>query len=216
MEELKIGIVAEGISDYWVLKHIVERMLKEKDPFIVPLQPKVQANGKQGGYGGWREVFNYIEEKDYIVELAQAEGCKYVIVQLDTDVSEEYGVNKSDEKTELYNAVVNVVNDKIHADFDKSRLLYAICIDSLECWLIPFVTTDTNDCSKTNNCVNVVNKNIKASLGTIDKDQKGNCKYQYDSILVKKKKAKEIEAISKYNYGFDKFVESLKRISVDE
>jgi len=30
MEEVKIGIVAEGISDYWVIKHIVERFLKDK------------------------------------------------------------------------------------------------------------------------------------------------------------------------------------------
>lgn len=49
-----------------------------------------------------------------------------------------------------------------------------------------------------------------------DKDQKGNCKSLYDEILSKKKKVKEIEVISKYNYGFDKFVESLKRISVEE
>lgn len=27
----KIGIVSEGISDYWALKHIVERYLKEYD-----------------------------------------------------------------------------------------------------------------------------------------------------------------------------------------
>jgi hypothetical protein len=31
MDELKIGIVAEGISDYWVIKHIVERFLKGKE-----------------------------------------------------------------------------------------------------------------------------------------------------------------------------------------
>ncbi|MFI3263151.1 MAG: hypothetical protein R3Y26_09630 [Rikenellaceae bacterium] len=173
MEEFKIGIVAEGISDYWVLKHIVERVLRNKDPFVIPLQPKVQANGKQGGYGGWKEVFNYIQAKDYIVELAQKEGCQYVIVQLDTDVSVEYGVDKVDEKEVLYNNVVNVVNSTVHEEFDKSRLIYAICIDSLECWLIPFVTTNTNDCNKISNCVNVVNKYIKASLGTIDKDQKG-------------------------------------------
>ena len=38
MEELKIGIVAEGISDYWVIKHIVERFLKDKRAYTVALQ----------------------------------------------------------------------------------------------------------------------------------------------------------------------------------
>ena len=82
MEELKIGIVAEGISDYWVIKHIVERFLKNKGAYTVALQPKVTTAGKQDGYGGWKNVFEYIGKKEYIIDLAQTEGCDYVIVQL--------------------------------------------------------------------------------------------------------------------------------------
>ena len=52
MEDLKIGIVAEGITDYFVIKHIVERFLKDKDVNIVPLMPKITTAGKQDGYGG--------------------------------------------------------------------------------------------------------------------------------------------------------------------
>ena len=36
----KIGIVSEGVSDYYVLKHIVSRYLKEQDVYTIPLNPK--------------------------------------------------------------------------------------------------------------------------------------------------------------------------------
>lgn len=214
MEELKIGIVAEGISDYWVLKHLIERMLRNKDPHVISLQPKV-LNGKQDGFGGWLNVFNYIENKEYIIDLAQTEEFDYIVVQIDTDVSIEYGVTKSADNAQLYLDVVKAINDRVHIEFDKSKLIFAICIDSTECWLIPFVSTKLSECKKTTNCVNVVNKEIRRKYGTIDADNKGNAKPQYDEILRLKKKARDIRAISLHNYGFSKFIESLDEIIIN-
>lgn len=93
----KIGIVSEGISDYWALKHIVERYLKEYDVYTIPLQPKITVKGKQDGFGTWQGVFSYIsgsDEQKLIVE-AIYEGCKFVIIQIDTDVCEQYGIKKT-------------------------------------------------------------------------------------------------------------------------
>ena len=71
----KIGIVSEGVSDYYVLKHIVSRYLKEQDVYTIPLNPK-QDKGKQVGFSGWQGVLNYIsgmDEKNLFVEaLADA------------------------------------------------------------------------------------------------------------------------------------------------
>jgi len=208
MEELKIGIVAEGISDYWVIKHIVERFLKDKRAYTVALQPKITTAGKQDGYGGWQKVFEYIGKKEYIIDLAQTEGCDYIIVQLDTDVCEEYGVNKDANLEQLLNSVCTKIYETAHPDFYKSRIIPAICIHSLECWLIPFVTDDTARCSRVDNCINAVNNEIRAE-GTIDKNNKGAALHLYGFILSKKKKPKEIQEISKYNLGFSKFVDLL-------
>lgn len=213
MEELKIGIVAEGISDYWVLKHLLERMLKDKDPNIISLQPKV-LNGKQDAFGGWGNVFEYISNEKYIIDLAQTEEFDYIVVQIDTDVSEEYGVPNNADNAQLYLDVVNEINGRIHEDFDNSKLIFAICIDSTECWLIPFVSTNRSKCSKIRNCVNIVNREMPKDLGTIDANSKGDSKPQYDAILKLKKKAKDIRVISLHNYGFSKFIESLDEISV--
>ena len=100
----KIGIVSEGVSDYYVLKHIVSRYLKEQDVYTIPLNPK-QDKGKQVGFSGWQGVLNYIsgmDEKNLFVE-ALKEDCEYVIVQIDTDRCADYGVeHQTDDLTVLW------------------------------------------------------------------------------------------------------------------
>jgi hypothetical protein len=133
MEELKIGIVAEGITDYWVLKHIVEKYLKGKGAYTVPLQPKETKAGKQGGFGGWKKVFEYIEKKECIIDLAQMEGCAYVIVHLDSDKCDCYKVKKIPNSEALFDNILRKIYEKVHPDFDKSKIIPAICIHCLEC-----------------------------------------------------------------------------------
>ena len=208
MENLKIGIVAEGITDYWVIKHILERFLKDKEAYTVPLQPKITTAGKQDGYGGWKRVFEYISQKEFIVDLAQTEGCDFVIVQLDTDVCDEYGLSKNVNIDTSYESVCSKIYETVHSDFLVENIIPAICINNLECWLIPFVSDDIAKCSKIDNCINTVNNEIRAE-GTIDKKNKGAAIHLYRFILAKKKKSKEIHEISKYNLGFSKFIQSL-------
>jgi hypothetical protein len=211
MEELKIGIVSEGISDYWVIKHIVARFLKDKEINFVQLHPKITPKGKQDGYGGWQKVFEYISQKEYIVEYAQKEDCDYVIIQLDTDVCEQYKVKKSTNPETLFCDVSTKIQETTHSDFDRNKIIPAICIHSLECWLIPFISDDTRKCSRVDNCINVINNEIR-SEGTIDKDNKGAAMPLYCYILSKKKKVKEIQEIAHYNVGFYKFIETLSEL----
>ena len=62
----KIGIVSEGVSDFWVLRHIITRYLKDQDLWILPLNPKQTKDGKQEGPGGWGIVMKYIEDNNDI------------------------------------------------------------------------------------------------------------------------------------------------------
>lgn len=212
----KIGIVSEGISDYWALKHIVERYLKEYDVYTIPLKPKITAKGKQDGFGTWQGVFNYIsgsDEQKLIVEAVN-EGCRYVIVQIDTDVCEQYGIAKETENIEsFWEQVKNKLSHSVHPEFDKSGLLYAICIHELECWLIPFVCTEKEKCINTNQCLNIVNRSIK-SKGTIDKDNKNSdiARQLYKYIFDQKKKPKDIAECAQYNFGFFQFIRQLDYI----
>ena len=60
----KIGIVSEGVSDFWVLRHIITRYLKDQDLWVLPLNPKQTKDGKQDGPGGWGLVMKYLEDKE--------------------------------------------------------------------------------------------------------------------------------------------------------
>lgn len=216
----KIGIVSEGVSDYYVLKHIVSRYLKEQDVYTIPLNPK-QDKGKQIGFSGWQGVLNYIsgtDEKNLFVE-ALKEDCEYVVVQIDTDVCADYGVeHQTEDIALLWQNVCENLARRIPADFDKSKLIFAISIDETECWLIPFIDTNKKNCENTNRCVNIVNKDIKRQGLFIDPENKNSdgAKAAYEFILKQKRKPKEIKECSEYNYGFKKFIEQLDKVCAKE
>jgi len=212
----KIGIVSEGVSDFWVLRHIITRYLKDQDLWVLPLNPKQTKDGKQDGPGGWGLVMKYLEDKEkkLIVE-ALKEDFEYIVVQIDTDVCEEYGVRHDLTDIGAFWQEVSVnLSNRLPEDFDKSRLIFAICIDEIECWLIPFVDTNKKDCQNTNRCVNIVNKSIKGKDLFIDADNKNSdgAKGAYDYILKQKKKPKDIKECSVHNYGFTKFIEQLDKM----
>ena len=148
------------------------------------------------GFSGWQGVLNYIsgmDEKNLFVE-ALKEDCEYVIVQIDTDRCADYGVeHQTDDLTVLWKNVYENLVNRIPADFDKSKLIFAISIDETECWLIPFIDTNKKNCENIDRCVNLVNKGIK-----------------------KQKKPKEIKECSDFNYGFKKLIEQLDEISAKE
>lgn len=207
---IKIGIVSEGVSDFRVLKHIIERYLKDFDVYTVPLKPKVTNKGKQDRFGTWQGVFEYIsgEDEQQLINEAVKEDCGFVIIQIDTDVCDEYKVSKETDNIELlWNTVKQKLNESVHKEFDKTKLIYAICIHDIECWLIPFVCREDNSYKTIENCVNKINRQIQTE-GTIDKDNKNHEKTQrvYDYILKQKKKPSEILDYSKHNYGFSQLI----------
>ena len=211
----KIGIVSEGVSDFFILKHIVERYLKEKDVYTIPLKPKVTSKNKQEGFGTWQGVFDYIKGDDNLIVEAVKEGCEYVVVQIDTDVSSQYGVeNNPGDVQAFWTAIKDKLTGSVHPDFPKDKLIFAICIQEIECWLIPFVSTIENECQNTDRCLNIVNRHIRTK-GSIDKQNKNSQQAQrlYHYILGQKKKPLEIKDCSRYNFGFKELIEQLDEFS---
>jgi len=142
-----------------------------------------------------------------------------VVVQIDTDVCAEYGVEHlTDDLPKLWKNVCDNLTNRIPADFDKSKLIFAISIDETECWLIPFIDENKKNCENIDRCVNLVNKSIKKQNLFIDRDNKNSdgAKSAYDYILKQKKKPKDIKECSEYNYGFKKLIEQLDTLATKE
>ena len=113
--------------------------------------------------------------------------------------------------------VKGLIESRIHTDIDREIIIYAVCIHTLECWLIPFITDNNGKCLKINNCIRTVNNEISSqhkNINVLDKNST-NSKNAYQFILKKKKKVDDIKKCAEYNIGFQKFLEQLENIKLN-
>ena len=147
------AIVAEGVTDQVVLRRILLTFYKDQgiEPAIVFEQPRVDATGERlwQGYGTWLNVVRYLKEKLY-KDAFQLN--RYLVVQIDTDCSEEIGYEVAQSEQgqpfgvlEMIRRVVVRLEELIGTEDCKEyagRFLFAVCVRELECWLLPLWTTE--------------------------------------------------------------------------
>lgn len=218
---MNIGMIAEGASELTVLKHILGRYLGEEHN-LNEIQPQTNMQGRQVTEGGWNRVIQTFEKgnsiKDALVDN------DYIVIQIDTDLSETepYSVSKigangqycGDEelwkrtKDRILNNIPNI------NEVEKGRIILAICINEIECWLLPLVYND-HHCDKTTQCISLLNnKTSQKRLGVLTKENKN--RFQgvriYNTLLRDLRKIRDIEECARHNYGFIRFIEQLKEI----
>jgi len=91
---MKFALITEGPSEHRIIKHIIAKYFRDKEPEINQIQPKI-VNEKQETTGGWNEVLKYCEReelKDIFIEN------DYLIIQIDTDQSQTKPFNVSHSK----------------------------------------------------------------------------------------------------------------------
>ncbi len=181
-----VGIVAEGITDYVVIRNILYGFFDEEEPMIKPIQPVFDETQKAAkGYsaqnseefGGWVNVIDYCKHQERLAKDIQ--GLDYLIIQIDTDTSEEKGfdVAKNDEKnqelntSELSNKVIEKLQNLIvqaytsdFFNFYQEKIIFAIAVHSTECWLLPLHATQKADVQATKNCHKRLEKVLKEKV----------------------------------------------------
>lgn len=222
---MQIGLIAEGASELRILKHIIGRYLGTEHD-INEIQPKTNAEGTQIIPGGWDRVITTFEfentVKDALVEN------DYVLIQIDTDQAQTapFSVNVLNENGQyckpevLHQRVSERILNRIPNldESERNRVILAICISEIECWLLPLYYNDSKRC-KTTGCIALLNQ--KLSSNKIDPLPNGNknssgAQKTYNTILKNLKKSKEIEECAQYNYGFQYFIQQLKTIKMIE
>ncbi len=169
-----IAIIAEGETDHAVLANILVGYLG--DPDFVPnyLQPAL----KHGPFdplnsGGWSKVIEYCSSNRFLEAFQYSD---YVIVQIDSDVADgdrikvpthtDGSPDTVDQKCErIRGYLIDVIGHEIAAEFGH-RIIFAICVDCVECWLLPiYYPTDTKARSKTTGCGRMLERSLgKASM----------------------------------------------------
>jgi hypothetical protein len=161
---MDFAIVAEGYTDQMVLKHILLGFFGDagEEPLINFEQPLLDTTSQQAGYspGGWDLVIKYFQQGKYKQALQLN---RYLIVHIDTDVSESYGVAKHQDGQELTpETLVAAVVERFRGLIDEDiynrhgeRFLFAIAVHSIECWLLPLVF-DNDKKAKITGCLEAI------------------------------------------------------------
>ena len=219
---MKFALITEGASEHRIIKHIISKYFKEQEPDINQIQPKL-VNDKQETTGGWNEVLKYCEREELNAILVEND---YLIIQIDTDQSPNNPFNVSHTKKgqlisdeELHTDIIAKLKSLIKPDIMQKhgeRILFAVCIHTIECWLLPLFYNDKNR-AKTATCLDILNKKLvvnKITPITAANKNKPNGIRSYATVLKEMKKKTEIIEHARHNIGFEKFIDSLNIIVV--
>lgn len=213
---LSFALITEGVSEHRIIKYILQHYFDE-EPDIHQIQPQI-VSGKQGEIpGGWNEVLKYCKREEDLNNILQYND--FIVFQIDTDMCEiapfsvsrsDNGVEKSDE--ELYDSVRTRLLSDIPDSVDKSRLLFAICINMIECWFLPVFERGKKACA-TKNCLSRLNDNLrKQDIHIITEKNSDVAQITYDKILGYLKKKKDIISFAVDQWSFNRFIQDLAKI----
>jgi len=212
---ISFGLITEGLTDQIVIEKILAGYFKSLDLDVEPLQPeRDKDNQNKSKYGGWTLVFDYCKSKDFRESFQLID---YIIIQIDTDVSKDYNIAHQDENGEftpqqLIAKVIDKFRDGIGEDFyntNKQKIIFAISVHSIECWLLPLYFTDKQKKAKCKNCLNTLNDELsKQHNFTIDKNRK-NPEY-YREIAKQYGKHKVLMNHYQDNPSLKIFIEEIK------
>lgn len=207
---MRFAIASEGKTDFTVLRNLLFGFFNDKRMPITRLRPKDREPF------GWGNLFNYISSQDFRDDC-EDENIDHVIVQIDTYECEEWQagvkhIHDDREEVEAFVAQVKVVLiDKIGTAFyeaHQSKIIFAICVHEIECWLLPFNTDKLAHYSKVTACANAVEQiALKRGFSIHKKDyQEGK---NYEDLSAGMKNNKDLMKKSQLNAGLKLFIESL-------
>lgn len=159
------GIV-EGTNDKRVITNILAGYFNNPDIKPTWLQPRDPIANTKESPAGQTRVIKYCQSRQFKTAFQENE---YVIIHIDTDISLERQLNiphydKNGElltPEQLIAKVVNKFRELIGEDFYDQytdKIIFAIAVHSIECWLMPLCLPDKN--GETNECLNILKRDL--------------------------------------------------------
>ncbi|MEN9373926.1 MAG: hypothetical protein RIR79_1478 [Pseudomonadota bacterium] len=206
----KIGLACEGVTDRAVIKNIL-------CGYFSIQSPQRHINELSPPEGGWRPLLNYLKTERFRDDV-ESHSC--IILQIDTDVSADFGVQHTDDSNnplsviKLIERIVAMMVAKIadgDADFyadNSGKIIFAICVHSIECWLLVFYDTSnayTIDCSCEENL-----RKFKFPRNTQLTKKPRN----YEVISAPFLESANITTVAAKNESFNYFIQQLQPITI--
>ncbi len=221
---MTFALITEGVSEYNVIKHLVSKYFKEQDPDCNPIQPK-QTQGKQDGIGGWNEVLKYCQLDDLRNILIEND---YLIIQIDSDQSEtspfdiahtKIGSNEQKTPAELAEEIAAHLESLLLPDIRETllhRIIFAVSVHTIECWLLPIVLTNSKKASKPNACLTELNKGLTMQNKPHIQKEKNSpqARSAYQALLRSIKNETDIQRLAESQASLACFVANLHQKTI--
>ncbi len=185
---MQISLISEGITDRPIIEAALTAYFAKKnfgsDVFLNAIHPKEKEPS------GWFKVLKFCESEGFRNSF---ELNDFIIIQIDSDVHEEYEVPRQKTNVELIEAIqariVRSIGESYYETV-KEKIIFAICVNMVECWLLPFYATTNSHKKKVNNCCDTLNQYLIKKGFTLDctNDAGGTEFYQKAAQLISKKK----------------------------
>jgi hypothetical protein len=216
-------LITEGPTDQEVIEAILTGYFGEEPdfPFRRPLRDATDES-RQGSPGGWERVFEHCEHGEELLR-EDLQINDYLIIQIDTDCGEErnFGVpptvNGQDRPVmdiimDVRKLLITKLGEDFYRDF-QHRILFAISVRSLECWLLPL------HIKKPKKTAIKKSSQIQACANRLEKYIEEYCKIKYKKdIATYRVLAKDfldkanIKMTCERNVSFKVFIESLPEV----
>lgn len=209
------GLITEGVTDQAVLRNILLGYFNDPDLTIRELQPTLDATdaSQMRTFGGWYNVFLYCQS-DFL--KGAFEQNDFLIIQIDTDCSHEQHFDVPTQKGEtldlfierVKNRFKSIISTQLGRDFyelNGHRIIFAIAVDEIECWLLPLFYTDKTQAA-INNCLFKLNQKLpeNSKINPNNKDKR-----VYQRISRDFMKVKVFQKTYPKNPSFKLFIEEL-------
>jgi hypothetical protein len=214
---LTFGVIAEGPTDQTVIENILLGYFEEQEDepdirYIQPPRPLTKTPA------GWGHVFKSLERKDYEGALQYND---YLVIHIDTDVQEEPGFDvprqekgKNLSVSDRVDRVIARLTQDIDVRFSQAnahRILFAIAVDTIECWLLPLLHRNKK-AAKTTGCLESANQALRKA----DRDalSAGENKFirAYEKAASDYRKRKTLIELHGKNPSLELFIKQLETL----
>ncbi len=210
----KFGLACEGITDQIVIENILCGFYKDYDDLdreIIPFEPLRDETGKkqEEGSGGWTRLLIYLSESRFQDDVLNSD---YAIVQIDTDISDEVGfdvfkdtLSTQDFIEKIIERLVSQIEDSFYEKY-KEKIIFAISVHSLECWILPLYSDKNLKSEKITGCCTALEIAYKKNKFCEKKTYTF-----YDKLTRDFTKNKKLMPIVAKNVSFRVFIDSLPK-----
>ncbi|NII29490.1 hypothetical protein HB364_30705 [Pseudoflavitalea sp. X16] len=212
---MRFAIAGEGLTDFAILKNLLIGFTNEKNLPVRRLLPELNEPF------GWSNLFDQLSKDRF---RGSFELNDYIIVQIDSGTCEDWkeGLKHIGDDESLVegfvNQIIQVLIKRIGEEFytkNKQKIIFAVAVHDIECWVLPFISEKASDQSKMVNCFRSA-ENIANKKGfSLNQKNYREGKY-YDDLSKGMTKQKDLLKLYKLNPSLRIFVDKLIQVFPDK